>query len=665
MAHTFVWNSKIIPGGDISERDGATFDNTMALRHILSLLCVCIAVAQGFSQPEDLLKTLVSAPADTSKVRLLRALGWKYLVRDADSSHMFYQQSLELAIALDDRHGEIQGLLNMSSSYGRRGDDDHAYPLLYEARQKAILLDDPKMLAMCYSRLALYYSRNTHRPDSAFMYFAKVEAQNTRAGNTYQNWNMYLYRGELFYMLGMVDKGEADLLKALALTREKNIRMDHGMVLYRLVRNNFDLADWEKYSRYSEEYISFLESGDQLNSFNNTAHRGLYFFEDNADPIKSIPVLQQIVKTHERNHHLLSSIDALKFLSTLQLKAGRHQDAILSLEQAADIAARHDYLVEMELCYQRLFSIHEDSGNTAMAYAYFKKYKAIQDSVEVLDNRNLFSELEVRYDIQKKDEALKVQQLELEKQGLVKRNLLLLSLLLMMIAIAAVGFVIFKGKSNRVLKGKNAIITKALQEKELLLREIHHRVKNNLQVISSLLNLQSRYISDQKAIEAIKDGRNRVNSMSLIHQNLYLNENLATIDVGLYLEKLSDSLFHSYNVDPGRIQFDVQVDRTELDVDTLIPLGLIINELLSNALKHAFPDDRPGAVTVRFQNTDAHFFLEVKDNGIGMNGKAIKDIRDTFGIEMIQSFAQKLKASVEFKSQQGVTVSLKIPKHAA
>jgi two-component sensor histidine kinase len=235
-----------------------------------------------------------------------------------------------------------------------------------------------------------------------------------------------------------------------------------------------------------------------------------------------------------------------------------------------------------------------------------------------------------------------------------------------LLAIATLVFLYSKYKANLALKEKKATIEKTLGEKELLLREIHHRVKNNLQVISSLLNLQSRYISDEKAIAAIKDGRNRVNSMSLIHQDLYLNENLTTIDLGLYLEKLSDSLFQSYNIDPTRIRLDTSVEQARLDVDTLIPLGLILNELLSNALKHAFPNERAGEVSVRFQESEEHYFLEVKDNGVGMYGKSPESSQESFGIQMIKAFAQKLKASVEFKTMNGVTASLVIPKtHAS
>ncbi len=635
------------------------------MRLLYITVCICVFSCDGLSQTDSLLRVLAESQEDTAKVRLLRTLGWKYLLRDADSSLMFYQQSLDLARKVGDLKGEVLGVLNVSSTYNRRGETNKGYSFLHEALRIAKTHADYNLMAICYGRMATYYSRNTHRPDSALVYFALAEEYHIKAGDTYLTWETYLGRGELYHMLGMADKSEEDLLRAYELTSEKKIRMDQGIVLHRLVRNYFDLRQWEKYSNFSDAYVKFLDEGQGQMNINNSAHRALYFFEDDANPEKSIPVVENIVRVHESMQHFLLAIDALKFLSSLQDKAGRHDAAVISLERAVQIAAKYNYLVELEICFLRLYVILEQNRNPAAAFEYFKKYKAIQDSVEILDNRKMFNELEIKYATQQKDKALALQRLEIDKQELTQRNLLLLICLLALIAIATLGFLYFKGMANRTLKGKNAIIANSLTEKELLLREIHHRVKNNLQVISSLLNLQAKYIVDQKAVEAIKDGRNRVNSMSLIHQNLYLNENLATIDVAVYLEKLSDSLFQSYNIDHERIKLDVQVDQTELDVDTLIPLGLILNELISNSLKHAFPGERYGEISVRFQNSGEHFFLEVKDNGIGMSGRSIKDLSTTFGIEMIQAFAQKLKASVEFESQEGVTVSLRIPKRAA
>ena len=135
-------------------------------------------------------------------------------------------------------------------------------------------------------------------------------------------------------------------------------------------------------------------------------------------------------------------------------------------------------------------------------------------------------------------------------------------------------------------------------EREVLLKEIHHRVKNNLQIISSLLNLQARFIKDKSAVDAVQEGRNRVKSMALIHQKLYQQDNIQGINMPEYIENLSRALLTSYKIKGDRITVDRKVDAIYLDIDTAIPLGLIINELLTNSLKYAFPENEKGELKI-------------------------------------------------------------------
>ena len=216
-------------------------------------------------------------------------------------------------------------------------------------------------------------------------------------------------------------------------------------------------------------------------------------------------------------------------------------------------------------------------------------------------------------------------------------------------------------EEDAMLAEKNDIIERSLQEKEVLLREIHHRVKNNLQVISSLLSLQSRRVQDQSVQEAILEGRNRVRSMAMIHQDLYQTENLTTIDVGQYIDKLTRNLFASYNIEPERIEMDTDIEPLQLDVDVLIPLGLILNELITNSLKYAFPQSRPGKIEVSLQKEAGQLKLQVTDNGVGMP-EDFDPMRSTsMGYQLISSFVRKLKGVLELKHREGTQVLLSIP----
>ncbi len=213
-------------------------------------------------------------------------------------------------------------------------------------------------------------------------------------------------------------------------------------------------------------------------------------------------------------------------------------------------------------------------------------------------------------------------------------------------------------RMNRKIKVQNALISVALDEKETLLREIHHRVKNNLQVISSLLSLQSRSIKDKKASAALVEGRSRVESMALIHQDLYHDNCLLNIQLKGYVRKLCENLYATYNVSGDRIELDLDIEEIQLDVTTLVPMGLIINELISNALKYAFPEERNGKIGVTLRTQAEMLVLQVQDNGIGMSTQH----ETGFGHRLISAFARKLDAEIKYEKQDGTLVSMFISK---
>ena len=190
----------------------------------------------------------------------------------------------------------------------------------------------------------------------------------------------------------------------------------------------------------------------------------------------------------------------------------------------------------------------------------------------------------------------------------------------------------------------------SLKEKEVLLKEVHHRVKNNLQIISSLLNLQSKYIKDDQALEMFKESRNRIRSMTLIHEKLYRSKDLANLDVAEYIQNLSSNLFRSYSA--GRVNLKTQVDDILLGIDTAIPCGLIINELVSNSLKHAFPD-KQGEILVNLHRDDGKFTLTVSDNGVGFPEHVDFRNTDSLGLQLVCTLTDQLDGAIELNRTGG------------
>jgi len=203
-------------------------------------------------------------------------------------------------------------------------------------------------------------------------------------------------------------------------------------------------------------------------------------------------------------------------------------------------------------------------------------------------------------------------------------------------------------------------IKTALEEREVLLREIHHRVKNNLQIISSLLKLQSRYIEDEKYSGIFQESQDRIRSMALIHDRLYHSENLANIDFKDYIRNLASNLFHTYKASAGKIELKIDVEDVSLGIDTAIPCGLIINELVSNSLKHAFPDGREGEIKIILSSTDENEVeLIVSDDGVGIPEEL--DFRNTasLGLQLVVALVEQLQGEIELNRAKGTEFRIK------
>jgi two-component sensor histidine kinase len=322
---------------------------------------------------------------------------------------------------------------------------------------------------------------------------------------------------------------------------------------------------------------------------------------------------------------------------------------------------------EQQYFLEQLLEISISSNKSKDAFEYSKKLSVITERLKKQYTDQNLLRIKTEYDIEKKDLEIKLlnSQSELKDAEInrSKRNIIYAFLglgLLVLISFLLYNSLRNKKKSQLELLKKNDQISEALADKELLLKEIHHRVKNNLQVVSSLLGLQSEYIKDESALSAINEGRNRVRSMSLIHQNLYKEHDLKGISMKSYLEKLISGLFDTYNINKENVKLSLTIQDIDLDVDTVVPLGLITNELVSNALKHAFKIKKIGTVNVSLQEKEDILELIVSDNGDGLESSNINEDIDSFGYQMIFAFKEKLRANLDIKNVHGTSVKLSI-----
>jgi two-component sensor histidine kinase len=213
-----------------------------------------------------------------------------------------------------------------------------------------------------------------------------------------------------------------------------------------------------------------------------------------------------------------------------------------------------------------------------------------------------------------------------------------------------------EGRLLRSVQAKADELAAALEEKDVLFQEVHHRVKNNLQVISSLLTMQSLHVGDETARATLKDALDRIHSMGLVHQTLYERNLAANVDLGVYFGRLAEALVGSYGSGKGAVTVQVEVEGT-LELDRAVPLGMLANEALSNALKHAFPEGRGGTVTISLKKGATEWHFAVRDDGVGMPAKPSKGI----GLSLIRALTRQLNGKSAISREDGTSVVVTFP----
>jgi PAS domain S-box-containing protein len=222
--------------------------------------------------------------------------------------------------------------------------------------------------------------------------------------------------------------------------------------------------------------------------------------------------------------------------------------------------------------------------------------------------------------------------------------------------ISGIGFDITENKINEEK------ITQSLREKDVLLKEVHHRVKNNMQVISSILNLQSSYVRDTYALNLLKECQNRIKSMAFIHESLYQTKNFESVNFSEYVTTLSKNLVHTYSINTKKIKLILTLDELMLSLDASIPCGLIINEIISNSLKYAFPDNRDGIIFVTLRVDKNKVKIEVGDNGIGIPENVDIKNTQTLGLQLVDTLVEQISGTLKLNRSKGTIFSIEFNK---
>lgn len=305
--------------------------------------------------------------------------------------------------------------------------------------------------------------------------------------------------------------------------------------------------------------------------------------------------------------------------------------------------------------YENLTNCYISLKQYDSALYYIRLKNELKDSVFSLELMGKVKAIETKFEIEKRDKEIAEQNLFIAAQANKQRLTVFITVsIALILLLTLIAFFIIR-KKNRALSNSEEEVKRNLEEKELLLGEIHHRVKNNLQLINGLLGLQLNQLTDEPAKKAISDSMNRVYAMSSIHQNLYKGKEFKDVEVAPYLKHLTETIFNSLQANAIKVEYDIQ--SFSLPIDMMVPLGLITNELLTNVFKYAFIGRTDGKVRISFRQEGESVKLQVQDNGVGLSDSH-GDSKQGFGFRLIRSLARQLKAEFSILKDNGTKAEL-------
>ncbi|MXV51014.1 hypothetical protein GS399_08520 [Pedobacter sp. HMF7647] len=307
---------------------------------------------------------------------------------------------------------------------------------------------------------------------------------------------------------------------------------------------------------------------------------------------------------------------------------------------------------EMEIM-RALYQYFGYIGDYKRAFGYYRQFSSMQDSLNVLNNTRQMSELQVKYETERNSQKI----LLLGKKNRWQSSVIIAFIVGLSVFILLLGLLFYQ---FRMIKRSNREITRQSEKLQVLMKELHHRVKNNLQIVTSLLSLQSNRLTDEESRQAIRIGQQRIEAMSLIHRSLYQQENPNMVNMKEYITDLIGSIMQSFGYADDRVEIRIDVEVEELDVDVALPLGLIINEWITNSFKYAFANVSNPVLSVSLKSQNG-LELSVSDNGPGLPLSIWNQPQKSFGIKLVKVLSKQLGGSCDLQNQDGAVLNINIP----
>lgn len=633
------------------------------IKILFRCITVCVIASWSgaviFAQEPEPEANRSAVASDESRNEIIKALlaAEVFVHTQLDSAEYF----LNKAISISRNTGNDSLLMEAYFVYCRFAQLETEFDtaLLYTRKAGAIAFANQytDQYGEYYNFLARYHKYLNHA-DSALYYLQVYDSYLAERDEDHKRW-LSQQSLALFYLdFPDYEKANFHIDEALRYARILKTPKNYLYVLFTAIDIYSRQDSLSRMSSLNEEYLKFKHDSG-TNILENSTHAHLLL--PLSDSTNRLTLIQKFLHVHLLNRDTLSAISSYHAIGDLYTSQQDYVKAIDAYEHGLVLANLYGYPSLRYTNHVALFLLYDQLQNPAMALHHHKAMSALLDTIRNEEREILMHDLEVKYETAEKEHQLFAANYQLEGARRRQQLYALSGLALIFIITAILYAYTQKRRAATQLAEKNAIILRSLAEKDILLREIHHRVKNNLQMISALLYLHGKSVEDTSAQEALLESQNRVQSMAMIHQDLYQDENLLGVSVKNYLDRLLGHLIASYNVEKDRIEICTRIEVEQLDVDTIVPLALIINELISNCLKYAFQDGRKGVIDVYVGQLSDHILVEVRDNGIGLPAGFLMHTSTNFGYKLINILSDRLGAVLSVTSQNGTQISLSIP----
>lgn len=601
----------------------------------------------GISYLDTLENVLTKLKNDTIYYKVLNDLAYYWHTRDLKKALDFTKKGLRITHSKKDTLWNGRFQITQGAVLLRLEQLDSAFLVLQRAKEKV----NRKDLPFLNTQLGYVFERRGLL-DKAADYAMESLRLGKELNDKHAIALAYSDLSNLFWKQSKFEKGLQYGLKSLKIFEDTGLNdLDYDFTLY-VVGNNFlALKRKEEALRYFEHAIVI---GERYGFYNNLSDIyislvDLYAFLNEFH--KAERAGQQAIKYGALLHNNFLIMRAWLSLGKSQYLEGKYQAAISSLQKCIAVATDDfgdSYFLSQ--AYNTLGKAYASSHNYQDAYAAFAKYDELKNEIFTAEADQRISLLQTEFEVDQKENTIQLQEALIKKQRTRQTLISIIAGLLLLL----LGLLFYMFRTNRK---KRRLLQRKNVEKEFLLKEIHHRVKNNLEIVSSLLALQAAQIGDSKLTDIMQDTQNRVQTMSMIHQRLYQRENLAGIEMKGYFENLGSYVLDSFG-STRRITIICDMKPLEVDIDLAMPLGLIVNELLTNALKYAFPDKRKGTITIRLVRVKGqnNFHLYFADNGVGI-GTDKGHMGSGFGSRLIDLLVRQLGGKLVKTIDKGTSIS--------